>query len=54
VQGRKEGFFFFEKKKQKAFVSLGFGLPGCSEPILQKFLGSFFQKRTAFHRPPGQ
>jgi hypothetical protein len=39
--------FFFEKKKQKTFVSLdgGWGKVRDSE---QKFFGSFFQKRTFF------
>jgi hypothetical protein len=43
-EGRKD--FFFEKKKQKTFIRL---LPAghTPQPHLQKFFGSFFQKRTA-------
>jgi len=39
--------FFFEKKKQKTFMSFGrcWGLFRDSQ---QKFFGSFFQKRTSF------
>jgi len=41
--------FFFEKKKQKTFVNLGFACAGLatvgSEPLEQKLFASFFQKR---------
>jgi hypothetical protein len=50
VKGRKD--FFFEKKKQKTFAYLAAASPGESQPRIQKFFGSFFQKRTAFFRLP--
>ncbi len=34
VEGRK--IFFFEKKKQKTFVHIGFGLSGESEAMAEK------------------
>jgi hypothetical protein len=37
--------FFFEKKKQKTFMSLA-GCWGEVRDSAQKFFGSFFQKRT--------
>jgi hypothetical protein len=37
--------FFFEKKNQKTFVCW-LGAAAGSDPNLQKFFGSFFQKRT--------
>jgi hypothetical protein len=43
----KEKVFFFEKKKQKTFMSLGWCLRKVRDSD-QKFFGSFFQKRTAF------
>jgi hypothetical protein len=46
MEGRKH--FFFEKKKQKTFDYFGFDSPGETEAEIAKFLGSFFQKRTAF------
>jgi hypothetical protein len=45
-EGRK--VFFFEKKKQKTFTSLGSVYPGKAEARVEKFFGSFFQKRTAY------
>jgi hypothetical protein len=43
--------FFFEKKNQKTFTTGGRSVaqpPGSdSAPYLQKFFGSFFQKRTS-------
>jgi hypothetical protein len=44
--GRKD--FFFEKEKQKTFTYLAAASPGEAQPRIQKFFGSFFQKRTAF------
>jgi hypothetical protein len=38
--------FFFEKKKQKTFT-LWRGVPAGAYARVQKFFGSFFQKRTA-------
>jgi hypothetical protein len=58
-QGKREGrMFFFEKKNQKTFPGC-FARGGAGELAkvagslqaaqrLQKFFGSFFQKRTAF------
>jgi len=43
---KKEKVFFFEKKKQKTFVSLSGGRK--LRDSEQKFFGSFFQKRTFF------
>jgi hypothetical protein len=47
-----EGFFFFEKKKQKTFFHCvrPQGQPGGTNVARngQKFFGSFFQKRTPF------
>jgi hypothetical protein len=39
---------FFEKKKQKTFVTLDQGLEFSHGLTEQKFFGSFFQKRTSF------
>jgi hypothetical protein len=47
---KKEEVFFFEKKNQKTFATLIRVKPLATptgEPKLQKFFGSFFQKRTA-------
>ena len=44
-EGRKA--FFFEKKKQKTFIRSPAVAPP-AQPNVQKFFGSFFQKRTAF------
>jgi hypothetical protein len=43
----REKHFFFEKKKQKTFVSGGVRHLRCKRPQEQKFFGSFFQKRTS-------
>jgi hypothetical protein len=43
-QGRKA--CFFEKKQQKTFDHLGFGLSGQAEARCAKSFGSFLQKRT--------
>jgi hypothetical protein len=43
--GRKD--FFFEKK-EKVLPVLAAASPGEAQPRIQKFFGSFFQKRTAF------
>jgi hypothetical protein len=40
--------FFFEKKKQKTFDYLAAMFPDGARLHLQKFFGSFFQKRTAW------
>ena len=44
--------FFFEKKNQKTFApfarSLAQAAVPVSAPYLQKFFGSFFQKRTTY------
>jgi hypothetical protein len=50
--------FFFGKKKQKTFELLAAVFPVRLSPDLQKFFGSFFQKRTAslslaLHGTPG-
>jgi hypothetical protein len=39
--------FFFEKKKQKTFICMASASPDRLGSDLQKFFGSFFQKRTA-------
>jgi hypothetical protein len=45
LKGRK--IFFFEKKKQKTFITLA--QRNWIAPLrTQKFFGSFFQKRTSF------
>jgi hypothetical protein len=50
--GLKGRMFFFEKKNQKTFASYGRSRTQAPEPDsarqLQKFFGSFFQKRTSF------
>jgi hypothetical protein len=38
--------FFFEKKNQKTFTSLGGAYPGTAEPNPQTFFAAFFQKRS--------
>jgi hypothetical protein len=50
MESRKEGFFF-GKKNQKTFVNFGLAERHFTSPAshkIQKFFGSFFQKRTAF------
>jgi hypothetical protein len=42
--GEARKYFFFEKKKQKTFITLVY----LADKANQKFFGSFFQKRTAF------
>jgi hypothetical protein len=50
VGGKESKLFFFEKKNQKTFATLAQSrIPQpvpASERHLQKFFGSFFQKRT--------
>jgi hypothetical protein len=46
-QAKKGKAFFFEKKEAKNFCRFGCGLSGEARPKMQKFFGSFFQKRTA-------
>jgi len=45
----KEDLLFLKKKKQKDFFMLGHGrdVANAPGPELQKFFGSFFQKRTS-------
>jgi hypothetical protein len=43
--------FFFEKKKQKTFVHLGFGLPGKAQPRFVKVFWFFFSKKNRFLLP---
>jgi hypothetical protein len=43
--------FFFEKKKQKTFICSASASPERLGPDLQKFFGSFFQKRTFLLQP---
>jgi hypothetical protein len=55
MKGRK--LFFFEKKNQKTFATVGRRLTQAletdSEAHWKKFFGSFFQKRTtSFLSPP--
>jgi hypothetical protein len=40
--------FFFEKKNQKTFASLGRASQERPKPNNQKFFASFFQKRSSF------
>jgi len=41
--------FFFEKKNQKTFATLGLGRRNGSAPLEQKFFAElFFKKATAF------
>jgi hypothetical protein len=51
---RKQALLFVHKKKQKNFALLGHG--HCRRhrtwPSVQKFFGSFFQKRTASFSSP--
>jgi hypothetical protein len=44
VASGSEKDFFFEKKKQKTFINFSFAV----STKIQKFFGSFFQKRTLF------
>jgi hypothetical protein len=39
--------FFYEKKNQKTFTSLGSRYQGRPKPNMQKFFVSFFQKRSS-------
>jgi hypothetical protein len=41
-----EGRSSFLKKRSKRLLSLWLGVAGTSETKVQKFFGSFFQKRT--------
>jgi hypothetical protein len=47
IPGEEGKPFFFEKKKQKTFENLRV-MPKQSGANMQKFFGSFFQKRTLF------
>jgi len=44
--GRK--VFFFEKKKQKTFVRVGFGFTGWAKPKGTKVFWFFFSKKNRF------